>query len=151
MFLRLGDSGDVRGVAGHLPDATFEGSYGCAKFLSDGRPEQVERTAISTLCRYAHHESPTKPRALRRVYQLDRSQNDVAEISRLRGRAAVESIIQNVYPPGVAARLGYQSRVLAVCASVARRVPVFRLSRHFELRALDHSIDVLENHLRDAS
>jgi hypothetical protein len=57
--------------------------------------------------------------------------------------------MQNVYPPGLAAALGYQSHVFIVCTAVARDVPVFRLSRPWDFAALDQGIELLENHLRD--
>jgi hypothetical protein len=37
--------------------------------------------------------------------------------------------------------------VFNVCAAVARNVPVFRLSRPWDLAALDQGIGLLESHL----
>ena len=64
---------------------------------------------------------------------------------------AVEALMQNVYPPNFAVPLGYQSDVFAVCAAAARHIPVFRLSRPWDLAAIDRCIDVLERHLGNIS
>ncbi len=92
---------------------------------------------------------PTQSRPLRRVYQLHRVPNGVTDVTRLRGTDAVEVLMQNVYPLGLAARLGYQSQVFTVCTAAARDVPVFRLSRPWDFAALDQGIELLESHLRD--
>jgi hypothetical protein len=39
--------------------------------------------------------------------------------------------------------------VLMVCAAVARDAPVFRLSRPWDLAALDQCIDLLQSHLQN--
>jgi len=69
-------------------------------------------------------------------------------VVRLQGADAVEALMQNVYPPGLAARLGYQSQVFTVCAAAARGVPVFRLSRPWDFATLDQGIELLETHLQ---
>jgi hypothetical protein len=84
---------------------------------------------------------------LRQIYQLHRVPKGAAVLSRLHGADAVEVLMQNVYPPGLAGRLGYQSHVFCVCAVTARDIPVFRLSRPWDLTALDQSINLLESHL----
>ena len=93
--------------------------------------------------------NPVQSRPLRQVYQLHRVPNGVTEVTRLRGAEAVEVLMQNIYPAGIAAHLGYQSQVFMVCAAAARSVPVFRLSRPLDFAALDQGIDLLETHLRD--
>src|SRR5262249_16149381 len=91
---------------------------------------------------------PMQSCPLHRVYQLHRGlANSTTEVCRLDGIDAVEVLLQNIYPPGVAFHLGYQSNVFAVCAAAARDVPVFRLSRPWDLAALDESIDLLESHM----
>jgi hypothetical protein len=91
----------------------------------------------------------SQSRPLRRVYQLYRVPNGVTEVTRLRGSGAVEVLMRNVYPPGLASYLGYQSQVFMVCTAAARNVPVFRLSRPWDFAALDQGIALLESHLRD--
>ena len=76
------------------------------------------------------------------------SRTGVTEVTRLRGADAVEVLMQNVYPPGLADCLGYQPHLFMACTAVARNVPVFRLSRAWDFAALDQGIELLENHLR---
>ena len=115
-------------------------------------PPRVEGRSRSQNKYFVPVRSPRNPidaRSLRRVYQLDPVPNGPVQVVRLCGGEAVEALMQNVYPPGVAALLGYQSNVFTVCAKVACEVPVFRLSRPRDLAALDQSIQLLESHLQD--
>ena len=70
-------------------------------------------------------------------------------MTRLRGADAVEALIQNVYPPHLAACLGSQEHLFMVSTAVARDVPVFRLSRPWDFAALNQGIELLQNHLAD--
>lgn len=90
---------------------------------------------------------PTQSRRLHRVYQLHRVPHGPAGVTRLYGAEAIETLMQNVYPPGLAGCLGYQPNVFRVCAATARKIPVFRFSRPWNLAALDHSTEILEEHL----
>jgi hypothetical protein len=147
-FLQLAISGDVQAWPGisriklweDARDALgFQGPgvqpimQGCNKYFVPVRPPQ----------------KPMQSRPLRRVYQLCRIPNGVTDVTRLRGADAVEALIQNVYPPGLAARLGYQAHVLMVCTGAARDVPIFRLRRTWDFATLDQGIDLLESHLRE--
>jgi hypothetical protein len=87
-------------------------------------------------------------RRLRGVYQLHRVPGDITEVARLRGADAVEAVMHNIYPPGLAGHLGYHSQIFALCAAVAQDVPVFRLSRPSDLADLPQGIESLESHLR---
>ena len=147
-FLQLGTNGDVQAWPGIGRIRLRKDVMAALGFDSPGI-ERVMRGCNKYFVPVRPPRNPIQSRPLRRVYQLHRAPSGVAEINRLRGAAAVESLIQNVYPPGLAARLGYQSHVLTVCAAVARDVPVFRLSRPRDLAALDQGIALLENHLRD--
>ena len=147
-FLQLGTNGDIQAWAGISrirlwEDARaalgFDGPgvervmYGCDKYFVPVRPP---RNAIQY-------------RLLRRVYQLYRVPTGGIEVTRLRGADAVEALMQNVYPPGLADYLGYQPRAFMVCTAVARDVPVFRLSRPQNFAVLDQGIELLESHLRN--
>jgi hypothetical protein len=90
---------------------------------------------------------PTKSRRLRRVYRLHRISDGPPKVTRLRGAEAIETIMQNVYPPGLATNLGYQQNVFILCAAAARKVPVFRFDRPWNLAELDQGTEILENHL----
>jgi hypothetical protein len=91
--------------------------------------------------------NPTQPRRLHRVYQLHRALNGAPEVTRLQGSAAVEVLMQNVYPPGLAERLGYKPHAFIACTAAARHVPVFRFSRPWDFAALGEGTKILENHL----
>jgi hypothetical protein len=93
--------------------------------------------------------NPRECRPLRRIYELHTSPNGANEVTRFRGAAAVEILIQNVYRPNLAERLGYKPHVFKVCAVAARRVPVFRLSRPMGFDALERGVEFLEDHLLD--
>jgi hypothetical protein len=93
---------------------------------------------------------PLQSRRLRGVYQLHRISNGRAEVTRLKGADALETLMRNVYPPGLADCLGYQPNVFIVCAAAARTVPVFRFSRPWNLSALNQSMEIFEDHLSRA-
>ena len=147
-FLQLGTNGDVQAWPGISRIRLWEDARAALGFDGPG----VER-AMQGYNKYfvpvRPPRNPIQSRRLRRVYQLHRVPNGVTEVTRLRGADAVEVLMQNVYPPGLADRLGYQSHVFMVCTAAARDVPVFRLSRPWDFAALDQGIELLENHLRD--
>jgi hypothetical protein len=92
--------------------------------------------------------NPTEPRHLHRVYQLcPAPDGDAASVSRVRGAAAVEALMQNVYRLGLAEYMGYKPAAFGVCAAAARGVPIFRFSRRLEFDLLDETVEVLESHL----
>ena len=147
-FLQLGTNGDVQAWPGISGIRLCEDARAALGFDSRG----VERAMHG----YNKYFVPVRPprnriqsRRLRKVYQLHRVPNGVTEVTRLRGADAVEVLMQNVYPPGLADCLGSQAHLFMVCTAVARNVPVFRLSRPWDFAALDQGIELLQNHLRD--
>ena len=145
-FLQLGANGDVQAWPGIGRIWLWDDSKTALGF--DGPAIERElRGYKKYFVPVRSPRDPTRSRPLRRVYQLARVPNGVTEVTRLRGTDAVEVLMQNVYPPGLAACLGYQSHVFIVCAAAARDVPVFRFSRTCDFAALDQGIEVLENHL----
>ena len=72
--------------------------YGCNKYYVPVRPPR----------------DPTLSRRLRRIYQLHRTPDGPTEVTRLHGADAVEVLMQNVYPSGLATPLGYQRNVFAL-------------------------------------
>jgi len=91
-----------------------------------------------------------RPRHLTRVYELHDAPSDATKlITRLKGVAAVEVLMQNVYRLGLAERLGYKHHVFRVCAATACYVPVFRFSRPKDFTVLEDTVEFLEDHLRD--
>jgi hypothetical protein len=92
--------------------------------------------------------NPTKPRRLRRVYQLHDAQEVVGpSVSRLHGAAAIEVLLQNVYRLSLAERIGYKPGAFVVCAAAARGASVFKFSRRRAFDALEESVKFLEEHL----
>jgi hypothetical protein len=97
-----------------------------------------------------HPQTLNGPRHLKRVYELhDALSGPTKLITRLKGAAAIEVLMRNVYRLGVAERLGYKHYAFRVCAAAARQVPVFRLSRAKDFNALGNTMEFLENHLRN--
>jgi energy-coupling factor transporter ATP-binding protein EcfA2 len=93
--------------------------------------------------------NPIESRRLHRVYQLHTASDDATKLTRLRGAAAVEVLMQNTYRLSLAQHLGYKPNAFIFCAAAARDVPVFRFSRPLDFDALSQSIQLLENHLLD--
>jgi hypothetical protein len=87
-------------------------------------------------------------RRLRRVYELYPSPDRAIEVSCLQGAVAVEVLMQNVYRLSLAESLGYKPNAFIACAAAACNVPVFRLSRPKHFDALEKTIELLEDHLR---
>ena len=91
-----------------------------------------------------------QPRRLRRVYELhDAPSGPTKVVTRLRGAAAVEVLMQNVYRLGLAEYMGYKPAAFVVCAATARDVPVFRFSRPLGFDTLHEGVEFLEDHMRD--
>ena len=143
-FLQLDSNGVMQAWPGVSGIRLWEDARDALGFDGPG----VERAMHKYYVPVHPPQNPLQSRPLRQVYQLHRAPG-ATEITRLRGADAVEALIQNVYPPGLAIQLGYQSHVLMVGAAVARDVPVFRLSRPWDFAALDRCIDLLESNLQN--
>lgn len=96
-------------------------------------------------------ENPTKPRRLRRVYELQRADSGGPGVTRLHGAAAVEVLMQNVYGRHGAEHMGYKPRAFRTCAVVASEVQVFRFRRPLGFDSFDIGVDLLEDHLNDVA
>jgi hypothetical protein len=146
-FLQLDSNGNVQAWPGISRIRLWEDARDALGFDGPGMEREIQG--------YNKYVVPVPPprdpiqcRPLRRVYQLHRVPNGATEVIRLHGADAVEAVMQNVYPPGLAVRLGYQPHVFMVCTAVARDVLVFRLSRPRDFAILDQGIELLENHLQ---
>lgn len=147
-FLQLDTDGEVQAWPGISGIRLCEDARAALGFDS----REVERATHA----YNKHFVPVRPppnriqsRRLRKVYQLHRVPNGVTEVTRLHGADAVEVLMQNVYPPRLAHCLGSQAHLFMVCTAVARKVPIFQLSRAWDFAALDRGIELLQNHLQD--
>jgi hypothetical protein len=147
-FLQLGLKGDVQAWPGISRVWLWDDSRAALGF---GGPDVARdlRGYNKYVVPVRPPRNPIQSRPLRQVYQLHRVPNGITEVARLHGADAVEALMQNVYPPGLAADLGYQSHVFIVCTAAARDVPVFRLSRPWDFAALDQGVELLESHLRE--
>lgn len=95
--------------------------------------------------------NPFKSRHLQRVYQLNSApKGERASIDRLRGAAALELLIQNIYRLELAENMGRKANAFVLSATAAQHVPVFRFSRPLGFHALDEALDFLEKHLHQA-
>ncbi len=93
---------------------------------------------------------PREPRRLRRVYQLETAAaGEAPNIVRLQGAPTIELLIPNVYRLTFAEYMGSKPAVFALCAVIARQVPVYRFRRQLGFDALARAIDCLEAHLAD--
>ena len=147
-FLQLDSHGDLRAWPGIARIRLWEDAR-AALDLHDPRIEREMQGRNKYILPVRAPRNPIQSRPLRRVYQLHRAANGDAEVTRLYGADAFEVLMQNVYPPGIAARLGYQSHVFNTCTTAVRGVPVFRFSRPWDLVALDQGIELLKSHLED--
>jgi hypothetical protein len=145
-YLQLGSEGDVQAWPGISQIRLWEDARAVLGFNGPG----VERE----ITRYNKYVIPVRPprnpkqsRRLRRVYQLHRVPNGVPEVTRLRGTAAVEVLMQNVYQSGFAERLGYMPHAFVACTAAARDVPVFQFNRPRDLSTLGQGAEMLEKHL----
>jgi hypothetical protein len=95
-------------------------------------------------------QNPSKPRQLKRVYQLESAPDgERASVHRLRGAAVVEVLIQNIYRLELTEHMGRKANAFVVCAAAAQDVPIFRFSRPLGFHALAEVVNCLENHLHD--
>ena len=146
-FLQLGTNEGVMAWPGIGQIKLWEDARAALGFEGPG-VQQIMQGYSKFIIPVRPPRKPRQSRPLRRVYQLHRIPNGVADVTRLRGVEAVEALMQNVYPPGLAEHLGYQSNVLMVCAAAVRNAPVFQLSRPLDFAALAQGVALLENHLQ---
>ena len=149
-FLQLGSNKDVKAWPGISRIRLWEDAT--VALGLDGRGLEPEiRGHNKFFIPVRPPPDPLQYRLLRGVFQLHRVRNGDTELTRLHGADAIEVLMQNIYPEGLAVHLGYQSNLFTVCAAVARDVPVFRLSRPWDFAALEQGIELVENQLRDLS
>src|SRR5262249_29182369 len=93
--------------------------------------------------------NPTQPRRLHRVYELQGTDRGAPGVTLLRGAAAVEVLMQNVFGRRGAEHMGYKPQAFCTCAAAAGEVQVFRFSRPLGFKFFEKGIDLLEDHLND--
>jgi hypothetical protein len=148
-FLQLGDNGVVQAWPGVSRIRLWEDAM--ATLGCDGPGvERETRRYNKYLIPLRPAPNSVKPRRLRRVYALHATPDGGAtNLAQIRGVAALEVLMQNVYRLGFAERMGHKPTAFALCAAVARDVPVFRFSRPLGFGVLDEGVEFLQDHLRD--
>jgi hypothetical protein len=144
-FLQLDNYGNVQAWPGISRIRLREDARTALRF-NDPAIEREMRGRNKYIIPVRAPRNPIQARPLRGVYQLHRVADGAAKLTRVQGADAVEVLMQNVYPPGAAACLGYQPRVFNLCAAAARDLLVFRLSRPWSLHALEQGVELLESH-----
>jgi hypothetical protein len=147
-FLRLDADGAVHAWPGLGQVRLWEDARAVLGISDAGGTKEIQRRHKS-LAAFPSPANRMRARPLRRVYELHRTMNEVVEVTPLRGAAAAEVLMQNIYPPEFAVPLGYQPRVFTACTAVARNVAVFRFSRPWRLTALNEGTELLEGHLSE--
>jgi len=93
-------------------------------------------------------DHPDKARGLHAVYELAEARDSEVSVERLQGSDAFEAILGNVYRSQLARQIGRAKEIFVASAELARRVPVFRLSRPLDFNRLGEVIDRLSDHFR---
>ena len=92
--------------------------------------------------------SPFASRRLQRIYHLNRFPLcRTATVSQVRGAAAVELLMQNVYRLSLAEYMGRKPVLGAICAAIAGQIPIFQFSQSIGFDTLQENIEILEDHL----
>jgi hypothetical protein len=86
------------------------------------------------------------PLPLRRLYILERADDDAIRIAPVHGHVAIDLIRAHTYRAGLVHRLGRAGEHLRACGQVAQRVRVFRFHRPWRLDRLEASVDALLAH-----
>lgn len=92
-------------------------------------------------------DSKLEPLPLAAIYLLRKAEDgDDAEIERLTGVDAVETLISNTYRGGYLRTIGRTAEHLAACLRVVRAVPVFRAKRLWGFERFDEQAQQLHDH-----
>ncbi|HEX8263130.1 MAG TPA: hypothetical protein VF547_09685 [Allosphingosinicella sp.] len=94
------------------------------------------------------NEGGLDPIPLAAIYLLRKAEEEAgeAEIERLTGVDAVETLVSNTYRGGYLSMIGRTSQHLAACIRVARAVPVFRAQRLWGFERFDEQAGRLRDH-----
>ncbi|HEX8225684.1 MAG TPA: hypothetical protein VF605_17875 [Allosphingosinicella sp.] len=93
-------------------------------------------------------ETGAEPLPLAAIYLLRKAEEagGEAEIERLKGVEAVETLVSNTYRGGYLSMIGRTSQHLSACVRVARAVPVFRAQRLWGFDRFDEQAGRLSDH-----
>ncbi|WP_155524484.1 hypothetical protein [Oleisolibacter albus] len=91
-------------------------------------------------------QAAARPAPLRALYILDRG--EVPGIAPISGLSALEAVWANIFRRHYALRSGQGAALRLACARLAAQVPVFRLTRPWDLGRMQDSVDLLLAHHR---
>jgi hypothetical protein len=91
-----------------------------------------------------------QPLPLKRLYLLERSDDDQVRFQPIQGHEAIGILRDNTYRPELIRPLGKAGDHLRQCGRVAQGIRVFRFSRPFQLSRLEDSLDKLLSHMATA-
>jgi hypothetical protein len=97
------------------------------------------------------NDAGSEPVPLAAIYLLRKAEEagGGAEIERLKGIDAVETLVSNTYRGGYLSMIGRTSEHLSACVRVARAVPVFRAQRLWGFDRFDEQAGRLSEHAID--
>jgi hypothetical protein len=147
-FMHLGTNENLRAWPGISRIRLWEDSRAALGYKGPGVEKEIHGYS-KYFVPVTPPQNPAESRRLRRVYELHPGPSSAPELTRLRGGAAIEALMQNIYGIRGAEHMGYKPRAFIVCAAAARNTEVFRFNRPLGFDALSHGIDCLEKHLRD--
>ena len=145
-FLQFGAEGNVQAWPGISQIRLWEDAKTALGFDGPGIRREINRYNKYVIP-IRQPRNPKQSRRLRCIYQLNRVPKGAPEVRRLRGTAAVEVLMQNVYQSGFAERAGYMPALFTACTALARDVPLFQFIRPWDFADLDKGAQMLENHL----
>lgn len=88
----------------------------------------------------------TGPRRLAEVVVLERSGDAPPELTRLRGLAAIETLSTHTYRPHYLSLLDRRDIHFHDATELAREIPVYRMSRPWDLGRMDETVTTLRAH-----
>jgi hypothetical protein len=149
-FLQPGPDGYVRVWPGLCRIRLWEDAKAALGYESAGLERETHGRS-KYLIPVTPPENLAQPRRLHRVYELRSTDSGAPGVTRLRGAAAVEVLMQNVFGRHGAEYMGYKPQAFFTCAAAAAEVEVFRFSRPLGFEFFEKGIDLLENHLNSQS
>jgi hypothetical protein len=123
---------------------------------ASGRETDAFHRSFDDLDKYdvpTAREAPLEPLPIAGIYLLRKAEEGSgdAEIARLTGVDAVETLVSNTYRGGYLRTIGRTGDHLAACLRIARAVPVFRAARLWGFDRFEDQARRLEQHARGLS
>lgn len=122
--------------------------------VASGRDAEAFDRSFDDMDKYdvpTDREAPLRPLPLAAIYLLRKAEGEEApaEVTRLMGVEAVDTLVSNTYRGGYLRTIGRTGDHLAACLRIARAVPVFRAERHWGFDRFEAQAQGLERHALD--